>query len=63
MPMRMSRSVCRIRAHPEDYRHVPTPEMTVGPLTDADLPAVVDLITTQETRRHSGDPRLERPHG
>jgi GNAT superfamily N-acetyltransferase len=37
-------------------------QVTVGPLTDADVPAVIDLTIAQETRWHSSDPRLERPH-
>jgi hypothetical protein len=42
-------------------RSLPAPQLTVGPLTDADLAAVIDLTAAQEARWHEGDSRLERP--
>jgi GNAT superfamily N-acetyltransferase len=37
------------------------PPLTVGPLTDADLAAVIGLTAAQEARWHEGDRRLEQP--
>jgi hypothetical protein len=39
------------------------PQVTVGPLTDADLLAVIELTLAQEARWYESDPRLEQPQG
>jgi GNAT superfamily N-acetyltransferase len=38
------------------------PQLTVGPLTDTDLPAVIELTIAQEERWYESDRRLEQPH-